>query len=208
MGEGEREGGNKGVHGKGSLLAKQPGDRWQQFAGLRALYGYQWSQPGKSLLFMGGEFAVNDEWNHEQELDWPLLQFDEHRGVQQWVKDLNRLMVGTPALHELDNDPAGFRWVVGDDAANSVYAYLRLAADGSPVLFVANFTPVVREGYRLGVPVPGTWTEVLNSDDDRYGGSGVVNGSIEAEAISTHGFDQSIEIRIPPLAAAFFVPAT
>lgn len=194
------------VHGKGSLLGKQPGDRWQQFAGLRVLYGYQWSQPGKSLLFMGGEFAVNGEWNHEQELDWPLLQFEEHRGVQQWVKDLNRTLVAHPALHELDNDPAGFRWVVGDDAANSVYAYLRLARDGSPVLFMANFTPVVRNGYRLGVPIAGTWREILNSDDHEYGGSGVVNGELEAEPISTHGYDQSIEIRVPPLAAAFFVP--
>ena len=197
------------VHGKGSLLAKQPGDRWQQFAGLRALYGYQWSQPGKALLFMGSEFAVNDEWNHEQELDWPLLQFEEHRGVQQWVKDLNRLLVDQPALHRLDNDPAGFRWVIGDDAANSIYAYLRLAGDDDPpVLFVANFTPVVREGYRLGVPVDGPWVEVLNSDDARYGGSGVVNGTVESDAISTHGYDQSLEIRVPPLAAAFFVPGT
>lgn len=195
------------VHGKGSMLGKQPGDRWQQFAGLRVLYGYQWSQPGKSLLFMGGEFAVNVEWDHEQELDWPLLQWDEHRGVQQWVKDLNRAMATHPALYELDNDPAGFRWVVGDDAAHSVYAYLRLAGDGSPVLFVANFTPVVRDGYRLGVPVPGTWNEILNSDDRVYGGSGVVNGELEAEPISTHGYDQSIEIRVPPLAAAFFTPA-
>ena len=196
------------VHGKGSLLSKQPGDRWQQFAGLRALYGYQWSQPGKALLFMGSEFAVNDEWNHEQELDWPVLQFEEHRGVQQWVKDLNRLLVEQPALHRRDNDPSGFRWVVGDDAANSVYAYLRLDGDSPPVLFVANFTPVVREGYRLGVPVDGSWVEVLNSDDPKYGGSGVVNGTVEADAISTHGYDQSLEIRVPPLAAAFFVPET
>ncbi len=194
------------VHGKGSLLSKHPGDRWQQFAGLRALLGYQWSQPGKALLFMGSEFGVNDEWNHEQELDWSLLALPEHRGVQLWVADLNRFLAQTPAMAELDNEPAGFRWVVGDDAANSVYAYLRLARDGSPVLFVANFTPVVREGYRMGVPVPGEWREVLNSDDPRYGGSGVVNGSVPAEPISTHGYDQSIQIRVPPLAAAFYVP--
>ena len=195
------------VHGKGSLLAKQPGDRWQQFAGLRLLYGYQWSQPGKALLFMGGEFAVYEEWNHEQELDWTLASFDEHRGVQRWVSDLNALLTSTPALSELDNDPAGFRWVVGDDATNSVYAYLRLARDGSPVLFVANFTPVVREGYRVGVPEPGLWREALNSDDAAYGGSGVVNVEVEAEAISSHGYDQSLLVTIPPLAAAFFVPA-
>jgi 1,4-alpha-glucan branching enzyme len=194
------------VHGKGSLLTKHPGDRWQQFAGLRALFGYQWSQPGKALVFMGCEFGVNDEWNHEQELDWSLLALPEHRGVQMWVADLNRFLAETPAMAELDNDPAGFRWVVGDDAANSVYSYLRLARDGSPVLFIANFTPVVREGYRVGVPVPGEWREVLNSDDPRYGGSGVVNGSVPADPISTHGYDQSVQIRVPPLAAAFFVP--
>lgn len=194
------------VHGKGSLLGRQPGDRWQQFAGLRTLYGYQWSQPGKALLFMGGEFAVNEEWNHEQELAWPLIAFDEHAGVQRWVGDLNRLLIESPAMHELDNDPAGFRWIVGDDAANSVYAYLRLARDGSPVLFVANFTPVAREAYRLGVPVSGEWVEVLNSDDPRYGGSGVTNGSATAEPISTHGYDQSVAIRVPPLGAAFFKP--
>ena len=194
------------VHGKGSLLAKQPGDRWQQMAGLRLLYGYQWSQPGKKLLFMGGEFAVGEEWNHETELDWNLLVFDEHRGVHRWVTDLNAMLREQPALHELDNDPAGFRWVVGDDAANSVYAYLRLSQNGDPVLFVANWTPVVREGYRIGVPVGGAWSELVNSDDLRYGGSGVVNGDVEAEAQSTHGYDHSLELTLPPLGAAFFAP--
>ena len=194
------------VHGKGSLLAKQPGDRWQQFAGLRLLLGYQWSQPGKSLLFMGGEFGVNEEWNHETELDWNLLVFDEHQGIQRWVVDLNAMLTSQPALYELDNDPAGFRWVVGDDAANSVYAYLRLSADGSPLLFVANFTPVVREEYRVGVPVPGEWMELANSDDLRYGGSGVVNGIVDTEPISTHGYDQSLSLTVPPLGVAFFVP--
>jgi 1,4-alpha-glucan branching enzyme len=194
------------VHGKGSLLAKQPGDRWQQFAGLRLLFGYQWSQPGKKLLFMGGEFAVDDEWNHESELDWNLLVFDEHQGVQRWVADLNSMLTSQPSLFELDNDPAGFRWVVGDDAADSVYAYLRLSVEGSPVLFVANWTPVVRESYRVGVPVEGEWVELINSDDLRYGGSGVVNGPIETDPISTHGYDQSLELTIPPLGAAFFAP--
>ncbi len=194
------------VHGKGSLLGKQPGDRWQQFAGLRALYGYQWSQPGKALLFMGSEFAVNDEWNHEQELDWGLLGLAEHRGVRDWVSDLNAFLVEHRSMFELDNDPAGFRWVVGDDAANSIYAYLRLARDGSPVLFVANFTPIVRHDYRVGVPIGGTWSEALNSDDMAYGGSGVVNGDIESDAVSTHGYDQSLNLTIPPLAAAFYVP--
>ncbi len=123
-----------------------------------------------------------------------------------WVTDLNAAMVARPELHELDNSPAGFRWVVGDDAAGSVYAYLRLSAEGKPVLFVANWTPVVREGYRVGVPVSGAWTEILNSDDLRYGGSGVVNGVVGTDDESTHGYDQSLELTIPPLAVAFFVP--
>jgi 1,4-alpha-glucan branching enzyme len=194
------------VHGKGSLLAKQPGDRWQQFAGLRLLYGYQWAQPGKKLLFMGGEFGVPQEWNHEQELDWELLGTADHRGVKDWVSDLNELLTSIPALSELDNDPAGFRWVVGDDAVNSVYAFLRFASDGSPVLFVANFTPVVLPDYRIGVPVGGEWSEVLNSDNLRYGGSGVLNSSVTADDLSTHGYDLSVELSIPPLAALFLVP--
>jgi 1,4-alpha-glucan branching enzyme len=192
------------VHGKGSMLAKQPGDRWQQFAGLRILYAYQWAQPGKKLLFMGDEFGANDEWNHEAELDWGLLANDEHRGIQRWVSQLNEVLKSTPALFELDNDPSGFRWVVGDDAANSVYAFLRVSRDGSPLLFVANFTPVVRADYRIGVPAAGAWREILNSDDLAYGGSGVLNGTVSTDDISTHGYDQSIELTIPPLAAVFF----
>lgn len=195
------------VHGKGSLLAKQPGDRWQQFAGLRLLYAYQWSQPGKKLLFMGSEFGVNDEWNHEEELDWGLLGWDAHSGVQRWVADLNSLLRSNPSLSDLDNDPSGFRWVVGDDSANSVYAYIRLSAEGTPLLFAANFTPVPRHGYRIGVPIGGTWTEVANSDDESYGGSGVVNGSVTADPLSTHGYDYSVEIVVPPLGAVFLAPA-
>jgi 1,4-alpha-glucan branching enzyme len=196
------------VHGKGSLLGKQPGDRWQQFAGLRLLFAYQWAQPGKKLVFMGGEFGVPQEWNHERELDWGLLGVDEHRGVKDWVSALNEFYALTPALWELDNDPSGFRWVVGDDAANSVYVFLRHASNAEPVLFVANFTPVVREGYRVGVPVEGLWIEALNSDDLRYGGSGVRNGSVATEPVSTHGYDQSIELTIPPLGAVFLIPVT
>jgi len=195
------------VHGKGSLLAKQPGDRWQQFAGLRLLYGYQWAQPGKKLLFMGGEFGADTEWNHEQELDWGSAGAEDHAGVQRFVADLNALLTSTPALFELDNDPAGFRWVIGDDAASSVYAFLRVSADGDPLLFVANFTPVVRSDYRIGVPKSGEWTEVLNSDDLRYGGSGVINGAVVADEVSTHGYDQSLELTLPPLSASFLKPA-
>jgi 1,4-alpha-glucan branching enzyme len=195
------------VHGKGSLLGKQPGDRWQQFAGLRLLYAYQWAQPGKKLLFMGSEFGVLDEWNHEQELAWGLLSEDDHAGVAKWVSDLNGLMRNEAALHERDSEPDGFRWVVGDDATNSVYSFLRLDSQGNPLLFVANFTPIVRHGYRLGVPVAGSWIELLNGDDLRYGGSGVLNpGNIDAGLVASHGFDQSIEITIPPLTGVFLRP--
>jgi 1,4-alpha-glucan branching enzyme len=195
------------VHGKGSLLGKQPGDRWQQFAGLRLLFGYQWAQPGKKLLFMGGEFGAENEWNHEQELDWTSASAEGHVGIQRYVRDLNTLLTSTPALFELDNDPSGFRWVIGDDAVSSVYAFLRVSADGDPLLFVANFTPVVRTGYRIGVPVAGTWEEVLNSDDLLYGGSGVVNATGLTDDVSTHGYDQSLELTLPPLAAIFLKPA-
>ena len=196
------------MHGKGSLLGKQVGDRWQQFAGLRLLFGYQWAQPGKKLLFMGGEFGVEAEWNHEQELSWGLLEHAEHRGVQDWVRDLNQLLTSTPALHERDNDGAGFRWVVGDDAANSVYVFLRFADDGDPILCVANFTSSVHASYRIGVPVAGQWTEVLSGDDLAYGGSGISNGDLETQPESCHGYDQSLELTIPPLAVAFFSPAS
>jgi 1,4-alpha-glucan branching enzyme len=196
------------VHGKGSLLSKQPGDDWQQFAGLRLLLGYQYAQPGKKLLFMGGEFGVHEEWNHEHELNWSVLQYEEHRGVSNWVHDLNELQRATPALHELDCDPGGFGWIIGDDDQNSVYVFCRYDRNGMPVLFAANFTPVVRDDYRIGVPRAGTWVEKLNSDDLRYGGSGVLNqGGLQAAPVPAHGFDQSIAITIPPLAAVFVGPA-
>ena len=194
------------VHGKGSLLGKQTGDRWQQFAGLRLLLGYQWAQPGKKLLFMGGEFGVETEWNHEQELDWSLLTKPEHQGTQNWVRDLNKLMNVTPALYEQDHDADGFRWIVGDDAANSVYVFLRLSANGDPLLFVANFTPQVCHGYRIGVPVAGRWNLMLNSDDSEYGGSGVGIASVESAPTSKHGYDHSIELSVPPLAAVLLIP--
>jgi len=195
------------VHGKGSLFSKQPGDRWQKFAGLRLLFGYQWAQPGKKLVFMGSEFGVEDEWNHEGELDWGLLGHEEHRGTLDWITDLNEFLRSSPALYDLDNEPEGFRWVVGDDAKNSVYVFLRLSEKGDPVLFVANFTPVVHANYRVGVPVAGEWHEGLNSDDTAYGGSGVVNRSVTTDEISTHGYDNSLELTIPPLAAMFLAPA-
>jgi len=195
------------VHGKGSLLGKQPGDRWQQFAGLRLLFSYQWAQPGKKLLFMGSEFGVDEEWNHEQELNWSSASRPENEGLTRWVADLNKLLRSEPSLHERDCDHRGFRWVIGDDDANSVYAFLRLDAAENPLLFVANFTPVVRHDYRLGVPVAGEWSEVLNSDNLRYGGSGVLNsGPLQTSFDTAHGYEQSLAVTVPPLAAVFLTP--
>ena len=197
------------VHGKGSLLGKQPGDRWQQFAGLRLLLAYQWAQPGKKLLFMGGEFGVDAEWNHEQELDWAAASNDENSGLSRWVADLNKTLRSLPALHERDNEGSGFAWVIGDDAANSIFAFLRFDRNGGPVLFVANFTPVVRHDYELGVPVSGEWEEILNGDDLRYGGSGILNpGPLVASDEPSHGFNHSLSITVPPLTGVFLTPTS
>jgi alpha-1,4-glucan:alpha-1,4-glucan 6-glycosyltransferase/4-alpha-glucanotransferase len=170
------------VHGKGSLLAKPAGDAWQKLAQLRLLYAYQWTQPGKKLLFMGGEIGPWREWDHDSSLDWHLLADPAHAGLARWVADLNRLYRAEPALHRRDCDPAGFRWSVVDDADRSVLAYLRFGAEGNrPVLAAFNFTPVPRHGYPIGVPAAGIWTEALNSDAESYGGSGVGNlGGVEA----------------------------
>jgi alpha-1,4-glucan:alpha-1,4-glucan 6-glycosyltransferase/4-alpha-glucanotransferase len=188
------------VHGKGSLLGKMPGDTWQKFANLRLLYGYMWGQPGKKLLFMGGEIAQVREWNHDASLDWHVLEDPLHRGVQRWVADLNRLYTSEPALHQLDHEPAGFEWVDFSDAANSVFSWLRRDRDGRVVLVVCNFTPVVRGGYRVGVPHPGRWTEVANSDAEIYGGSGQGNyGGVDATQVPAHGRPWSVELTLPPL---------
>ncbi|MBC7222270.1 1,4-alpha-glucan branching protein GlgB [Candidatus Bipolaricaulota bacterium] len=196
------------VHGKGALLGKMPGDPWQKRANLRLLLGYMWACPGKKLLFMGGEFGQEREWNHEGELDWPLLEKSEHRGIQLWVRDLNRLYREEPALHELDCEPEGFRWIVVDDADQSVLAFLRKSRDGRVVLVVANFTPVVRYDYRVGVPHPGFWRELLNSDALEYGGSGVGNlGGRPAEPIPSHGQPYSLSLTLPPLGILFFAPS-
>jgi alpha-1,4-glucan:alpha-1,4-glucan 6-glycosyltransferase/4-alpha-glucanotransferase len=193
------------VHGKGSLLGKMPGDRWQQLANLRLLFGVQWGQPGKKLLFMGCELGQVREWNHDASLDWHLLEDPGHRGVQRWVADLNRLHRTERALHELDHEPAGFEWIDFSDTANSVLTWLRRARDGSTVLVVCNFTPVVRHGYRIGVPGSGRWVELANSDAAEYGGSGVGNlGGADARPIAAHGRPWSIEVTLPPLGAMFF----
>ncbi len=194
------------VHGKGSMVAKMPGDRWQQLANLRLLYGYQWAMPGKPLLFMGSEFAASEEWNHEQELDWSLLQYDEHRGVKDLIADLNRLQQSEGALHLVDFTPEGFAWIA-DDHDNTVMAFERLAPDHRPVVVVVNFTPVPKQDYRIGVSTAGSWAELLNSDDERYGGSGLKQGGpISAEAVESHGRSHSIVVTLPPLAVMFLAP--
>ena len=194
------------VHGKRSLLGRMPGDDWQRFANLRACYAFMWAHPGKKLLFMGGELAQPGEWNHQQALPWDLLDEPAHRGVQRLVRDLNRLHREVPALHERDAEAAGFSWAVGDDRAQSVYAWLR--RDGLPLLAVANLTPLPRHGYRIGVPCGGHWRERLNSDASVYGGSGMGNGGgVRAEAIACHGEAWSVSLVLPPLAVLFLEPA-
>jgi len=195
------------VHGKHSLIDKMPGDRWQKFANLRAYLSFMWTHPGKKLLFMGCEFGQWREWNHDQQLDWYLLQYSEHKGVQKLVGDLNRLYREEPALHDQDDAPQGFQWLIGDDAINSVYAWLRWSKDGKPVLVVANFTPVPRQSYRVGVPFAGRWNELLNSDADTYAGSNYGNGGgAFTEEVPSHGQSLSLELNLPPLAVLILKP--
>ncbi|WP_371745133.1 1,4-alpha-glucan branching protein GlgB [Xanthobacter sp. YC-JY1] len=194
------------VHGKGSLIGKMPGDTWQKRANLRALLGLMWTHPGKKLLFMGGEIGQEREWSHDREIDWFLLDDPAHRGIQSFVRDLNRLYRELPALHALDDRPEGFRWIVGDDRENSVLAFLRLAPAAAPVLAVINLTPVPRQGYRIGVPAAGRWREVLNSDAPLYGGSGMGNyGGVETREEPAHGEGQSLDLTLPPLSTLLFV---
>ncbi len=193
------------VHGKGSLVAKMAGDDWQKFANLRLLLAYLYAQPGKKLLFMGGEFGQWQEWHHDGQLDWQLLAYEPHRGVRQLVMDLNRTYRGEPALFELDCDPAGFRWIDANDADASVLTFLRLARGEREVIAAAfNFTPVPRLTYRMGVPRGGTWREILNTDAQEYWGSGMGNlGAVAAEATPCHGHPFSLSLTLPPLAAVF-----
>ncbi|WP_233115855.1 1,4-alpha-glucan branching protein GlgB [Aggregatibacter actinomycetemcomitans] len=196
------------VHGKCSLIGKMPGDAWQKFANLRAYYGYMWGYPGKKLLFMGNEFAQGREWNYRESLDWFLL--DEgiggqwHIGVQQLVKDLNKIYRENAPLFELDSDPQGFDWLVADDAQNSVFAFERRSRDGGRILVISNFTPVPRHDYRLGVNVAGEYHEILNTDSAYYAGSNVGNlGAVHSEDIASHNRANSISVSIPPLATIY-----
>ena len=194
------------VHGKGSLLRKMPGDDWQKFANLRLLLGYMYAQPGKKLLFMGGEFGQCNEWYHDVSLDWGLLDYPLHKSLQHWVADLNGLYRKEEALHVLDFDPSGFEWIDCNDSQHSVVSLLRKAPSGGDgILAVFNFTPVPRHGYRVGAPSSGFWKEVLNSDAAEYGGSGMGNlGGKETEEIPCHGRPWSLDFTLPPLGAVFF----
>jgi 1,4-alpha-glucan branching enzyme len=193
------------VHGKGSLLRKMPGDSWQKLANLRLLYAYQWSQPGKKLLFMGCEIAQWAEWNHDASLDWHLLNDAGHRQMQLLVGELNRLYRSEPALHQLDCEPAGFEWVIPDDTEQSVLVYERIAKNGERVLCALNFTPVPRFNYRVGVRQSGTWSEILNTDAVELGGSGHGNlGSVEAMPVRMGDRPFALNLTLPPLAAVFF----
>src|SRR5436309_5617760 len=191
------------VHGKGSLINKMPGDRWQKLANLRAMYAYMWAHPGKKLLFMGGELAQEAEWSHSRSLDWHLLERPDHAGIQSLVRDLNRLYRDEPALWEVDSDPSGFWWIEPNDADANVVAFARQSRDGERVLvFAANLSPVPREGYRLGLPRACRWREAINTDSTYYGGSDVGNlGGVEPEPIPWHGQPVSAEVTLRPLGA-------
>ncbi|HKJ74753.1 MAG TPA: alpha amylase C-terminal domain-containing protein, partial [Alphaproteobacteria bacterium] len=196
------------VHGKGSLLSKMPGDRWQKFANLRAYLGFMYAHPGKKLLFMGGEFAQESEWSHDHSLDWHLLVEADHAGMQHLVRDLNHLYRQVPALHELDCEAEGFAWLDCHDQDDSVLSFLRRSADGSDAaVVVCNFTPIVRQNYRVGVPFSGAYHEILNTDSTYYGGSDVGNaGSVEAEPVPAQGQPHSVSLTLPPLATLILRP--
>jgi 1,4-alpha-glucan branching enzyme len=194
------------VHGKGSLLGKMPGDDWQKFANLRLLFGHMYAQPAKKLLFMGGEFGQWNEWYHEESLDWHLLEFPLHAGLQRWVRELNRTYRTEKALYELDFDPSGFEWIDCNDTQQSTLSLIRKSRSTSEIILVVfNFTPTPRYNYQVGVPREGLWQEILNSDAEEYGGSGHGNfGGIEAVPIEIHGRPYSLKLTLPPLGAVFF----
>jgi 1,4-alpha-glucan branching enzyme len=196
------------VHGKRSLLGRMPGDRWQQLANLRALYAHMWAHPGKKLLFMGGELAQENEWNHNVSLDWHLLERPEHAGVQRLVRDLNAVYRSEPALYEVDFEPAGFRWLDANDVQRNILSFMRVAADGERALVcVCNLSPVPRDRYRVGLPHGGRWREALNTDSALYGGSNVGNlGGVDAEQRPWQGQPYSAELTLPPLGVLWLSP--
>jgi 1,4-alpha-glucan branching enzyme len=194
------------VYGKGSLIRKMPGDDSQRFANLRLLFGYMYGHPGKKLLFMGGEFGQWNEWYHEQSLDWHLIGYPPHEGVQRWVKDLNNLYKNEPVMYELDFDIGGFEWIDFHDWEQSIISFIRKGKNTSDIiLVVCNFTPVPRYNYRVGVPRGGFWREVLNSDSEGYGGSNLGNaGGVEASPVPAYGKYHSLSLILPPLGVLFF----
>jgi 1,4-alpha-glucan branching enzyme len=194
------------VHGKGALVNKFPGDRWQKLATLRALYGFMWAHPGKKLLFMGCEFAQNDEWSSERSLDWHLTEYQEHYGVQKLISELNSNYTNLPALWQRDVEPEGFQWLIGDDASGNTIAFARWSETGEPLIAITNFSPVPHESYRVPLPVGGKWREILNSDDQIYGGSGVSNSEILIVSEECRGFPNSALIRVPPLGTIWLAP--
>ena len=192
------------MHGKCSLINKMPGDYEQKFANLRTFYGYMMAHPGKKLLFMGQEFAQFIEWNEAQQLDWMLLGYDRHAQMQNYVRSLNRLYKETPALWEDDFSWDGFQWIVPDDSSQSVIVFLRRDKKGREIVAVCNFAPVLRSDYRFGVPRGGTYTELLNSDAEEFGGSGIHNEPIKAQKGQMHGFEQFVSVKIPPMSTLIF----
>ena len=196
------------VHGKGSLYTKMPGDNWQKLANLRAYLAFMWAHPGKQLIFMGTEFGQVNEWSESKSLDWQLLDSLEHVGIQSTVRDLNEIYKRTPAIWELDNEPAGFEWLISDDAENNVFAWIRHGLNGKALISVTNFSPVVRENFRLPVPISGSWHQVMNTDELKYGGSGVCNNSqLTLDQSEYFGRPASALITLPPLATCWFVLA-
>jgi 1,4-alpha-glucan branching enzyme len=196
------------VHGKGSMFGKIPGDDWQKAATLRALYGFMYAHPGKKLMFMGCEFGQGTEWNYDRSLDWHLLDKPLHSGLRLFVTDLNRVYGAEPSLHEVDFDAAGFQWIDCNDSENSIVSFIRRAKNGADFLVaIVNFTPVPRDGYRIGVPAGGPYVELVNSDGASYGGSNVGNGGvIFTEPIASHGHGQSLRLSLPPLGFVLLKP--
>jgi 1,4-alpha-glucan branching enzyme len=195
------------VHGKGSLLGKMPGDRWQQLANLRSLYAWMWAHPGKKLLFMGAELAQEREWSHDRSIDWHLLGDPAHAGMGELLGRLNAVLRDEPALYALDAESDGFSWIDASDVDGNVLSFMRLAADARPVVCVANLSPMVREGYRIGLPQGGDWVELMNTDDRRFGGGGVVNDDgVRAEPAAWHGRDWSAAVTLPPLGVVWLAP--
>ena len=197
------------VHGKGSLLGKMPGDRWQQFANLRSLYAWMWAHPGKQLVFMGGELAQEREWSEQRSIDWHLLDDVQHRGVQSLLRALNRVEASEPALWAADFTPDGFAWIDANDSDQSVYSFLRFDPHGAaaPRRVRGEPDPVPRHGYRLGLPSAGRWTELLNTDAHEFGGSGVGNAELWTDEVAWHGHPQSLAMTLPPLGIVYLGPA-